>query len=111
MSITEDNIIILLRKIEALALPKIFEATEDTYREVILNKLEDNAFDLFTACDNFILELDILSKLTNSEGDKLSSLQEQENITNSIFAYKEELKKECKKNHINIDYELHKLFE
>ena len=53
MSIYEEDIIILLRKLVAISLPQSFDATEDTSRIVLLDKLKRQHKQLFIVVDNF----------------------------------------------------------
>ena len=113
MSTYEDNIIILLRKIVALAIPKSFEATEDTYRLALMEKLKFQRRDLFLACDDFIITYESRDFVKNDLQLKLNAkdiwLSQYEMFDNVLEDRKETLIKECKTYHINIDYELNKL--
>ncbi len=110
---SEDNIIILLRKIVALSVPKDFEATQDISIDILLNKLSLLKEELFLVCDSFINTYEISETINNDIKLKSVSIDnwklKYEDINNKLFNCKETLIKECKKNHINIDYELNKL--
>ncbi len=109
----EDNIIILLRKIVALSVPEDFEATQDTTIDILLNKLSLQKEELFLVCDSFINTYEIHETVDNDiklKSDSIDNWKSKYDVVNSkLIACKESLIKECKKYHINIDYELNKL--
>ena len=108
----EDDIIIMLRKIVALALPKSFEATDDTYRIVLLDKLKDFKEELFYACDDFITAFESLNKNILLKHEESEIWESQHKVFNDVLLQKKEsLLEECKKNSININYEINKLLE
>ena len=109
MSRQEDYVVILLRKILALTAPDYFDATDDTYREALLEKIEETDIFLYDVVKDFILSFDNESVSTedsnNSEDAKEISDFYEIDFNNKLSI----LRKECKSLHINIDYELEQL--
>jgi len=113
MNSSEEDIIILLRKICALSLPQDFEATEDTNRQILLDKFKLSNKDLFDTVSNFLMAYDshqfIISdyQLKMKAADLWKSQLKSFNL--NLENASTELKTICKNKHINIDYELDKL--
>ena len=115
MSSYEDNLIILLRKIVALAIPKSFEATEDTYRLILMEKLKFQRKDLFLVCEDFIMAYESRDFILKDTLLKLNAQEiwlSQRNMFEKVLEDRKlSLLKECKKHHININYELNKILK
>ena len=115
MSTYEDDIIILLRKIVAMAISKSFEATEDTYRLTLMEKLKFEHKSLFIVCNDFIKAFELRYLFFEDKQLKIKNEDEwqlQYEKLDKVFKEQEKsLLQECKLQHINIDYELNKLIE
>ena len=103
----KDYIIILLRKVFALFKPDSFDATEDTSKEIIMEKLELINIFLFDVVKDFLssFEAAILLEQEQSTNNKNESNIVMSELKNNIKI----LQEECKSYHINIDYELEQL--
>ncbi len=115
MSIYENDIIILLRKVVAISLPDSFEATEDTNRIVLLDKLKNLHQELFTAIDSFILAFESREFIRSDYQLKLKAhdvWQMQYDMFNKTLDEREaSLLKTCKNEHIDISYEISKILD
>ncbi len=115
MSAYEDDIIILLRKIVAMAIPKSFEATEDTYRLALMDKLKFQHKNLFIICNDFIKAFELRDLFFEDQQLKINNEGEWHLQYEKLdIVFKEQIKsllQECKLQHINIEYELNKLLE
>ncbi|MCK5846863.1 MAG: hypothetical protein KAG84_05455 [Bacteroidales bacterium] len=109
----EDDIVILLRKIVALSIPSYFEATEDLFREILLDKLKLQKKDLFQVCNDFIIAIDSMGIIRNDfmlkTDDEKKWIDKNNELNIELSDCTKSLIIECKKNHITIDYELNKL--
>ncbi len=110
MHLLEDNIIILLRKILALAAPNHFEATEDTTMALIMEKLIETDIFLFDVVNDFLFPLTSLLEINNHPNDSQYSKETIDSLTLLLITNTAILKKECKSLHINIDYELEQIY-
>ncbi len=109
MSTQENYIVILLRKILALAAPHYFDATEDTYRDILLEKISETDIFLYDVIRDFLSLLNNNDR-TYKDGNNNDIIQETNNSSDIEFKNSISiLEKECKSLHINIDYELEQL--
>ncbi len=113
MKTNEDNIIILLRKILALAFPDNFEATDDTNRKVVLNKFQEYDTDLYNIINEFLIAFESYNFIIS---DYQLKLKADDIWHNQLDMFKNILEKRktnlilaCKEKSINIDYELENL--
>ena len=113
MKTQEENIIILLRKILALAFPDDFEATEDTNRKAILIKLQNLNSDLHKTINEFLIAFESHHFIMSDYQLKLKAADvwktQLQMFRDTLALKKENLIKACKNLHINIDYELENL--
>ncbi len=115
MSIYEDDIIILLRKMVAISIPDSFEATEDTYRIALLDKLKTQRPELFKIVDDFIIAFESREFIRSDYQLKLKAhdiWQMQYDMFNKTLDNRQaSLLAACKEEHIDISYELSKLLD
>ena len=115
MSIYENDIIILLRKIVAISIPDSFEATEDTNRIILLDKLKFESQKLFKVVDDFILAFESREFIRSDYQLKLKAhdiWQMQYDMFNKTLEDRQSsLLHVCKEEHIDISYELSKILD
>jgi len=115
MKTQEDNIVILLRKIIALALPDYFEATEDTNRKVIMEKIKYHNKELFDIINDFMIAFESHHFIISDYQLKLKAADiwksQLQMFRETLNIRKESLVNTCKDLHINIDYELENLLD
>jgi len=109
MNETEDYLIILLRKIYALAAPEDFDATEDTTEEIIMEGLMDIDPFLSDVLIDFISSLKTVILTKKEELSNQVSNKAIESVVKKLKSNITILKNECKSQHININYELEQL--
>jgi hypothetical protein len=115
MKTQENNIVILLRKIIALAFPDNFEATEDTNRKVILDKIQEYDSDLYSIVNEFLIAFESHHFIISDYQLKLKAAdvwQSQLQMFRELLEKrKQSLIVACKEKSINIDYELENLMD
>lgn len=115
MSTYEEDIIILLRKIVAISIPDSFEATEDTNRITLYDKLKIHHEKLFNAVDAFILAFESREFIRSDYQLKLKAhdiWQMQYDMFNKTLDDKQTTFLQiCKDEHIDISYELSKILD
>jgi hypothetical protein len=104
MNKSEDNTIILLRKILALIAPKEFDPTEDTETNILLDKLSEADVFIYDVVNDFIDSIKVRDLLELHSIDEIS-----DNYLTNLNQTTRVLKNECKSKHINIDYELEQI--
>ncbi len=113
MKTQENNIVILLRKIIALALPNYFDATEDTYRRAILDKIKYHNKDLYDTVNDFLIAYESHQFIISDYQLKLKAediwKSQLQMFRETLNKRKESLILVCKELHIDIDYELSNL--
>ncbi len=115
MSNYNDHLIILLRKILAISMPEDFEATEDTTRSSLLNKLKAGDETLYKAVNDFLIAFESFHFIASDYQLKLKAAdiwKTQKEMFEQILTQKKILLETiCKKQHISIEYELGQLFD
>lgn len=113
MKTQEDNKVILLRKIIALALPDYFDATTDTNTKAILNKIEYHNKKLFDIVTDFLIAYESHHFIISDYQLKLKAADvwksQLQIFRETLNLKKESLINNCKDLNINIDYELENL--
>jgi hypothetical protein len=113
MSLSEENMVILLRKICALALPNDFDASNDTNRNALLIKLKASPEGLLKSISNFTITFDSRQFIISDYQLKLKAADiwkmQKDLFDQKMETSKESLERECKKLHIDISSELSQL--
>lgn len=115
MSIYENEIVILLRKICALALPDSFDASEDTSRGILIDKIKEQNESLSTSISNFLIAFESRNFILSDYQLKLKAPDvwkpQVEMFEKILLTRTEELIKDCKALHISIEHELSQLLD
>lgn len=115
MTTYEDDIVILLRKICTLALPKDFDASEDTNRQILLEKIMQEKNELYSTINDFLTAFDSKQFISSDYQLRLKApdvwKMQNEMFDASLQTQANKLKDSCKTLHISIDYELSQLWD
>ena len=115
MSHYEEDIVILLRKICALALPQSFDASEDTNRRILLEKIRIQKNEMYLPINDFLVAFESRQFIISDYQLKLKAADiwkmQMDLFESTLRKRIDSLQQACKGHSIDINYELGKLMD